>query len=50
LIDFNYAYNPYCAYNDAWTCPFTPFENRLKVPVRAGEKIFKDEEGGGGHS
>jgi hypothetical protein len=40
LIDFNQAYNPYCAYNDQWSCPLTPFENRLKVPIRAGEKIF----------
>ncbi len=40
LIDFNLAYNPYCAYNDQWSCPLTPFENRLKVPVRAGEKIY----------
>ena len=40
LVDFNLAYNPYCAYNEAWTCPITPFENRLRVPVRAGEKIF----------
>ena len=40
LVDFNIAYNPYCAYNDAWSCPITPAENRLKVPVRAGEKIF----------
>jgi uncharacterized protein (DUF1684 family) len=40
LIDFNYAYNPYCAYNDFWSCPLTPFENRLKVPIRAGEKEF----------
>ena len=40
LIDFNYAYNPYCAYNDAWTCPITPAENRLPVPIRAGEKNF----------
>ncbi|MCJ7625931.1 MAG: DUF1684 domain-containing protein [Anaerolineaceae bacterium] len=39
LIDFNYAYNPYCAYNDLYTCPLTPWENRLKVPMRAGEKI-----------
>lgn len=38
-IDFNLAYNPYCAYNDNWSCPLTPAENRLKVPVRAGEKI-----------
>ena len=40
LIDFNWAYNPYCAYNDFWSCPLTPLENRLNVPVRAGEKIF----------
>ncbi len=40
LVDFNYAYNPYCAYNDAWSCPLTPPENRLKVAIRAGEKIF----------
>ena len=41
LVDFNYAYNPYCAYNEAWSCPLTPFENRLRVPIRAGEKNFK---------
>ena len=41
LVDFNYAYNPYCAYNEEWSCPITPFENRLKVSVRAGEKSFK---------
>ncbi|HTP02603.1 MAG TPA: DUF1684 domain-containing protein [Anaerolineales bacterium] len=40
LVDFNMAYNPYCAYNEHWSCPLTPFENRLKVPIRAGEKIF----------
>lgn len=40
LVDFNLAYNPYCAYNDVWSCPLTPFENRLKVPIRAGEKSF----------
>ena len=40
LIDFNLAYNPYCAYNESWSCPLTPFENRLKLPIRAGEKIF----------
>ncbi|MCL4530677.1 MAG: DUF1684 domain-containing protein [Chloroflexi bacterium] len=43
LVDFNMAYNPYCAYNDHWSCPLTPFENRLKVPIRAGEKIFDAE-------
>jgi len=40
LVDFNLAYNPYCAYNEGWSCPLTPFENRLKVPIRAGEKMF----------
>jgi len=40
LVDFNYAYNPYCAYNEAWSCPVTPAENRLKAPIRAGEKVF----------
>jgi len=39
-VDFNAAYNPYCAYNDRWSCPITPRENRLQVPVRAGEKVF----------
>lgn len=43
LVDFNLAYNPYCAYNDRWSCPLTPPENRLKVPIRAGEKIFEHE-------
>ena len=43
LVDFNLAYNPYCAYNEHWSCPLTPFENRLKVPIRAGEKIFDAE-------
>lgn len=40
LVDFNLAYNPYCAYNELWSCPLTPAENRLKVPIRAGEKLF----------
>jgi uncharacterized protein len=42
LVDFNLAYNPYCAYNDDWSCPITPFENRLKVPIRAGEQMYKE--------
>ncbi len=41
LLDFNYAYNPYCAYNDGWSCPIPPAENRLKVPIRAGERTFE---------
>ena len=36
-IDFNRAYNPYCAYNDSYECPFPPPSNRLKAAVRAGE-------------
>ncbi|MBI5965589.1 MAG: DUF1684 domain-containing protein [Chloroflexi bacterium] len=42
LVDFNIAYNPYCAYNEMWSCPITPAENRLKVAVRAGEKLFHE--------
>lgn len=41
VVDFNYAYNPYCAYNERWSCPLTPFENRIQVPIRAGEKKFE---------
>ena len=40
-VDFNYSYNPYCAYNDAWSCPIPPAENRLAVPIRAGERTFE---------
>jgi len=39
-IDFNYAYNPNCAYDPSWSCPLPPTENWLKVPIRAGEKTF----------
>ncbi len=42
LLDFNYAYNPSCAYNDRWVCPLAPVENRLNVAIRAGEMKFKD--------
>ena len=42
LLDFNYAYNPSCAYNDRWVCPLAPVENRLSIPIRAGEMKFKD--------
>jgi uncharacterized protein len=41
-VDFNLAYNPYCAYNEMWSCPITPPENRLKIPIRAGEKLFHE--------
>ena len=43
LVDFNLAYNPNCAYNEMWSCPITPAENRLRVPIRAGEKLFDHE-------
>lgn len=38
LIDFNKAYNPYCAYNDKYSCPIPPKENHLKIKVLAGVK------------
>lgn len=41
-VDFNYAYNPYCAYNPDWNCPLPPAENWMKVPIRAGEMAFSD--------
>jgi uncharacterized protein (DUF1684 family) len=40
LLDFNKAYNPYCAYNDNFSCPFPPSENLLKVAIPAGEKVY----------
>lgn len=40
LLDFNLAYNPYCAYSDDYVCPFPPRENWLSIPIRAGEKNF----------
>ena len=41
-VDFNYAYNPYCAYGDAYACPLPPGENWLTVAIRAGEKKYHD--------
>ena len=38
-IDFNRAYHPFCFYNSTYDCPYPPAENRLKIPVRAGEKL-----------
>ncbi len=40
VLDFNFAYNPSCAYNPRWHCPLAPAENWLKVAVLAGEKAF----------
>lgn len=39
-LDFNEAYNPYCAYNDNYSCPFPPKENMLEVAIKAGEKTY----------
>lgn len=39
VLDFNYAYNPSCAYDERWACPLAPPENRLEEPVRAGERL-----------
>ncbi len=41
-IDFNKAYNPYCAYNYKYSCPVVPLENDLKVEIKAGVKKFHD--------
>ena len=38
VLDFNFAYNPSCAYDPRWSCPLAPLENRLAVAVRAGER------------
>jgi uncharacterized protein (DUF1684 family) len=38
-VDFNRAYHPYCFYNEQYDCPYPPAENRLGVPVRAGERM-----------
>jgi uncharacterized protein (DUF1684 family) len=41
-LDFNKAYNPYCAYNDTYSCPIPPAENLLQVAIKAGEKSYHD--------
>ena len=39
VIDFNYAYHPSCVYDPVWSCPLAPPENRLTVPIHAGERL-----------
>jgi uncharacterized protein len=39
ILDFNFAYNPSCAYSDRWTCPLAPAANLLPVALRAGERM-----------
>lgn len=43
IIDFNFSYNPFCAYNDNYTCPVPPAENQLDIEIKAGEKEFSNE-------
>lgn len=40
VVDLNYAYNPYCAYSEGWSCPFPPLENQTKVRIEAGEQVL----------
>ncbi|MBA3823298.1 MAG: DUF1684 domain-containing protein [Ktedonobacterales bacterium] len=42
ILDFNLAYNPYCAYNDGYSCPITPAENTLPIAIYAGERNYHD--------
>jgi uncharacterized protein (DUF1684 family) len=42
VLDFNKAYNPYCAYNDNFSCPFPPKENFLNIAIYAGEKVYHE--------
>jgi uncharacterized protein (DUF1684 family) len=42
-LNFNYAYNPSCAYDARWACPLAPPQNRLSAEIRAGELVYHDE-------
>ena len=41
VVDFNSAYHPYCYYSAEFDCPYPPAENRLTIPIRAGERLPK---------
>ena len=43
VLDFNKAYNPYCAYNSEYSCPLVPIQNTLDISINAGVKSFKKE-------
>ena len=43
VLDFNFAYNPSCAYDPRWACPLAPPSNRLSTAIRAGEKVPRHE-------
>ncbi|HZA67517.1 MAG TPA: DUF1684 domain-containing protein [Geminicoccaceae bacterium] len=40
ILDFNFAYNPSCAYSARWICPLAPPENTLPVAIHAGERML----------
>ena len=42
-VDFNLAYNPYCYYSPEYDCPYPPKENRLGLPIRAGERMQRSD-------
>ena len=50
VLDFNRAYNPFCAYSDAYECPLVPLENWLDVPVEAGERAYEPPAGATSHA
>lgn len=41
VLNFNNTYNPYCAYNEKYSCPLTPRKNHLEIAIKAGVKTFK---------
>ena len=41
VLNFNNTYNPYCAYNDKYSCPLTPRKNHLDIEIKAGIKVFE---------
>jgi uncharacterized protein len=45
-VDFNYAYNPYCAYGEGWSCPIPPAENVVADRIEAGERAFRPHASG----
>jgi len=44
VLDFNFAYNPSCTYDERWSCPLPPAENRLPLEIAAGERVIDLED------
>ena len=44
VLDFNFAYNPSCTYDERWSCPLPPAENKLQLEVSAGERVIDLED------